>query len=104
MSFSVCALFIGVLVSMCLFMYVCKLPTYYTFLIYYLRSLVVVIVDVVQLMLYLMCHPIWDVRKFAHEASKKIITAAPQLSEALLLEYINFLSIVGEKITLLKRR
>lgn len=56
-----------------------------------------------QLMLYLMCHPIWDVRKFAHEASKKIVTAAPQLSEALLLEYINFLSIVGEKITLLNR-
>ncbi|KAK9292309.1 hypothetical protein L1049_020274 [Liquidambar formosana] len=54
-----------------------------------------------QLVLYLICHPNWDIRKVAFNATKKIINAAPQLSEALLLEFTNFLSLVGEKIHLL---
>ncbi|XP_057962817.1 protein ILITYHIA [Malania oleifera] len=56
--------------------------------------------SVLQLILFLICHPSWDVRRVSSNAAKRIITAAPQLSEALLLEFISFLSMVGEKIQL----
>ncbi|KAL0005335.1 hypothetical protein SO802_012896 [Lithocarpus litseifolius] len=55
-----------------------------------------------QLMIFLICHPSWDIRRMAYNATRKIITAAPQLSEDLLLEFTNFLSVVGEKIYLSK--
>ncbi|XP_022719011.1 protein ILITYHIA isoform X2 [Durio zibethinus] len=55
-----------------------------------------------QLLLFLMCHSSWDVRKITYDATRKIIAAAPQLSEDLLLEFSNFLSLVGEKISTLK--
>lgn len=58
----------------------------------------------VQLMIFLICHPSWDIRRIAYNATRKIITAAPQLSEDLLLEFTNFLSVVGEKIYLSKTR
>ncbi|CAK7341235.1 unnamed protein product [Dovyalis caffra] len=54
-----------------------------------------------QLMVFLLCHPSWDVRKMSYDATRKIITAIPRLSEPLLLEFTNFLSVVGEKISLL---
>lgn len=50
-----------------------------------------------QLVLLFTCHPSWDIRKMAHDATRKIITSVPHLSEALLLEFSNFLSLVGEK-------
>lgn len=50
-----------------------------------------------QLLLSLICHPSWTVRKTAYDVTKKIVGAAPQLSEVLLIEYKSFLSIVGEK-------
>lgn len=34
----------------------------------------------------------------ASDATRKIITAAPELSEDLLLEFTNFLSVVGERL------
>lgn len=40
----------------------------------------------------------------AHDATRKIVTTTPQLSEALLLEFSNFLSVVGEKIIISKSR
>ncbi|KAM3705375.1 hypothetical protein ACJW31_03G074900 [Castanea mollissima] len=55
-----------------------------------------------QLMIFLICHPSWDIRRMTYNATRKIITAAPQLSEDLLLEFTNFLSVVGEKIYLSK--
>ncbi|KAJ0080466.1 hypothetical protein Patl1_23083 [Pistacia atlantica] len=55
-----------------------------------------------QLILLFICHPSWDVRKMAHDATRKIVTTTPQLSEALLLEFSNFLSVVGEKIIISK--
>ncbi|KAH1083318.1 hypothetical protein J1N35_023079 [Gossypium stocksii] len=55
-----------------------------------------------QLLLFLMCHSSWDVRRKTYDATKKIIAAAPQLSEVLLLEFTDFLSLVGEKISTLK--
>jgi hypothetical protein len=59
---------------------------------------VIVIVDMVQLMIFFICHPSWDTRRMASDATRKIIAGAPQLSEDLLLEFTNFLSIVGEKL------
>ncbi|KAL9431558.1 hypothetical protein AB3S75_026699 [Citrus x aurantiifolia] len=50
-----------------------------------------------QLVLLFTCHPSWDIRKMAHDATRKIITSVPHLSEALLLEFSSFLSLVGEK-------
>ncbi|PPD70698.1 hypothetical protein GOBAR_DD32423 [Gossypium barbadense] len=55
-----------------------------------------------QLLLFLMCHSSWDVRRKTYDATKKIVAAAPQLSEVLLLEFTDFLSLVGEKISTLK--
>lgn len=58
----------------------------------------------VQLILFLVCHPSWDIRRASYDTTKKIIRAAPKLAEALLLEFTNFLSVVGEKLQLLKTR
>lgn len=55
-----------------------------------------------QLLLFLMCHSSWDVRKTTYDAARKIISACPQLSEVLLLEFSVFLSLVGEKMNALK--
>ncbi|XP_073263006.1 protein ILITYHIA isoform X7 [Populus alba] len=54
-----------------------------------------------QLMVFLLCHPSWDVRKMSYAATRKIINAIPLLSELLLLEFTNFLSVVGERLSLL---
>lgn len=50
-----------------------------------------------QLILFFICHPIWDVRRVAYDSAKKIIIAAPRLSESLLLEFTSYLSLLGEK-------
>ncbi|KAG5549672.1 hypothetical protein RHGRI_014840 [Rhododendron griersonianum] len=55
-----------------------------------------------QSILYLLCHPSWDIRRVAYDSTKKIIAAAPQLSEAIFLEFSCYLSAVGEKVVLLK--
>ncbi|KAK4433125.1 protein ILITYHIA, partial [Sesamum alatum] len=55
-----------------------------------------------QFILFLLCHPNWDVRKAAHGTTRKILVASPLLSEAILLEFSSYLSVVGEKATLLK--
>lgn len=55
-----------------------------------------------QLIVFFLCHPSWEVRKMSHDATRKIINSLPQLSEALLTEFTKFLSVVGEKIFVLK--
>ncbi|CAN1233879.1 Protein ILITYHIA [Linum perenne] len=50
-----------------------------------------------QIVVFLLCHPSWDIRKRAHMATRKIIIASPQLSESLLIEFKKFLSTVAEK-------
>lgn len=55
-----------------------------------------------QFLLFSLCHPIWDLRKAAYGSMKKILAAAPQVSEHILLEFSNYLSVVGEKALLLK--
>ncbi|KAK6156422.1 hypothetical protein DH2020_010670 [Rehmannia glutinosa] len=57
-----------------------------------------------QFILFLLCHPNWDIRKAAHGTTRKILVASPLLSEAILLEFSSYLSVVGEKATLLKMR
>ncbi|XP_050224461.1 protein ILITYHIA [Mercurialis annua] len=57
-----------------------------------------------QLVVFLLCHPSWDIRKMAHNAARKIVCSVPQLSEALVTEFTNFLSVVGDRVALLKSR
>nr|GMD91077.1 eIF-2-alpha kinase activator GCN1 isoform X17 [Ipomoea batatas] len=54
----------------------------------------------VQFILFVLCHPSWAVQRAAYYSVKKIIAAIPQLSEAIMLEFSNYLSAVGEKILL----
>ena len=77
---------------------------YYFQLFSMLRIHDLVIIDLLQLILLLICHPNWDVRHMAHDATRKIVTTSPQLSEALLLEFSIFLSVVGERIIISKTR
>ncbi|THG08932.1 protein ILITYHIA [Camellia sinensis] len=58
--------------------------------------------SLLQFVIYLLCHPSWDIRRVAYDSTKKIIAAAPQLSETILLEFSNYLSVTGEKVFLLK--
>ncbi|GMP21854.1 hypothetical protein CsSME_00000112 [Camellia sinensis var. sinensis] len=37
--------------------------------------------SLLQFVIYLLCHPSWDIRRVAYDSTKKIIAAAPQLSE-----------------------
>ncbi|XP_074569489.1 LOW QUALITY PROTEIN: protein ILITYHIA-like [Curcuma longa] len=55
-----------------------------------------------QLLVCLICHPSWDVRKVAYEATSKISSSSAILVENLLLEYRSWLFLVAEKISQLK--
>ncbi|CAI0433676.1 unnamed protein product [Linum tenue] len=54
---------------------------------------------ILQLLIFLLCHPSWDIRKMSHMATRKIVMASPQLSEPVLVEFKHFLSAVGEKLS-----
>ncbi|XP_063940401.1 protein ILITYHIA isoform X2 [Daucus carota subsp. sativus] len=56
-----------------------------------------------QLLIFFLCHPCWDIRKVAQISLKKILGASPQICEALVVEYSNYLSVVEEKVILMKR-
>ncbi|XP_020981860.1 LOW QUALITY PROTEIN: protein ILITYHIA [Arachis duranensis] len=51
-----------------------------------------------QLMIFFMCHPSWDIRRMTYYVAKRIITSAPHLSEDIFFEFSKYLSLVGEKI------
>ncbi|KAM0941961.1 putative armadillo-like helical, translational activator Gcn1, TOG domain-containing protein [Dioscorea sansibarensis] len=55
-----------------------------------------------QLLLCMLCHPIWDVRRVAHETTKKISSASSILLEDFFLEFSSWLSVLGERISLSK--
>ncbi|KAH6803964.1 ILITYHIA protein [Perilla frutescens var. frutescens] len=55
-----------------------------------------------QFILFLLCHPNWDIRKAAYGTSRKILVASPVLAEAILLEFLSYLSVIGEKTIFLK--
>ncbi|XP_073102669.1 protein ILITYHIA [Elaeis guineensis] len=54
-----------------------------------------------QLLLYLICHPSWEVRKAAHDATRRIVSSLDLVAE-LLLEFTNWLSIIGDRMSLMK--
>ncbi|KAL8544545.1 hypothetical protein ACS0TY_004932 [Phlomoides rotata] len=56
-----------------------------------------------QFILFLLCHQIWDIRKAAYGTTKKILVASPQLCEAILVEFLSYLSVIGEKAILLRK-
>ncbi|KAK7332811.1 hypothetical protein VNO80_29566 [Phaseolus coccineus] len=55
-----------------------------------------------QLMVFFICHPRWDIRRMTYNVARKIMTSAPQLSEDLFLEFSKYLSLIGEKHLALK--
>ena len=59
-------------------------------------TLVLIAASMLQLLIYLLCHPSWPIRKAAYEATKRIVAAVPQASEALLNEFATFLSAVSQ--------
>ncbi|GMN25829.1 hypothetical protein TIFTF001_001087 [Ficus carica] len=54
--------------------------------------------SLLQLVIFLVCHPCWEIRRRAFDATKKIIASAPQLTETLLLELTSYLSLAAEKL------
>ncbi|XP_059308205.1 protein ILITYHIA isoform X2 [Lycium ferocissimum] len=55
-----------------------------------------------QFILFLLCHPNWDIRRAAYNSTRRILSATPQLSETLMVEFSCYLSVVGEKILQMK--
>lgn len=60
--------------------------------------------QLLQLLIFFLCHPSWDIRKVAQNSIKKILAASPQLGEAIVVEYSSYVSVVEEKVVLMKRR
>ncbi|KQK13484.1 protein ILITYHIA [Brachypodium distachyon] len=59
--------------------------------------------SLLQLLINLVCHPSWAVRKIAYDATKKVISSSGALAEDLLFLFTNWLSLVGERMSILKR-
>jgi len=57
-----------------------------------------------QLMIFFICHPRWDIRRIACNVAKRIITSVPQLSEDILSEFSKYLNLVEEKVSALRIR
>ncbi|KAF3642464.1 putative translational activator GCN1 isoform 2 [Capsicum annuum] len=55
-----------------------------------------------QFILFLLCHPNWDIRRAAYNSTRRILSATPQLSETLMVEFSCYLSVVGEKVLQMK--
>ncbi|MQL85371.1 hypothetical protein Taro_017911, partial [Colocasia esculenta] len=51
--------------------------------------------SMLQIMLHLICHPSWQIRKVAYDATSKVISASSLLAENLLAEFLDLLSVVG---------
>lgn len=55
-----------------------------------------------QLMIFFICHPRWDIRRMAYNVARRIITSTPQLSEDIFFEFSKYLSLIGEKLFTLR--
>ncbi|KAL2345847.1 hypothetical protein Fmac_007132 [Flemingia macrophylla] len=55
-----------------------------------------------QLMIFFICHPRWDIRRPAYNVARKIIASAPQLSEDVFMEFSKYITLIGEKLLALK--
>ncbi|KAI0489335.1 hypothetical protein KFK09_029177 [Dendrobium nobile] len=58
--------------------------------------------DFLQLLLHFICHPCWDVRKVAYDATRKIISSSTKLAGELLLQYRNWFPVVSDRISAMK--
>uniref|UniRef100_J3LSA3 TOG domain-containing protein n=1 Tax=Oryza brachyantha TaxID=4533 RepID=J3LSA3_ORYBR len=59
--------------------------------------------SLLQVLIYLVCHPSWEVRKMSFDATKKILSSSSGLAEELLFLFTNWLSLVGERMSILKQ-
>ncbi|XP_062212235.1 protein ILITYHIA-like [Phragmites australis] len=59
--------------------------------------------SLLQLLIYLVCHPSWEVRKVAYDATTKILSCSGGLAEDLLFLFTKWLSYVGERLSILKQ-
>ncbi|KAF0910338.1 hypothetical protein E2562_001518, partial [Oryza meyeriana var. granulata] len=59
--------------------------------------------SLLQLLIYLVCHPSWEVRKMSFDATRKILSSSSGLAEDLLFLFTNWLSLVGERMSILKQ-
>ncbi|KAK2365272.1 protein ILITYHIA [Trifolium repens] len=58
--------------------------------------------SLLQLMIFFICHPRWDIRRIAYNVVKRIITSVPQLSEDLFSEFSKYLYLIEEKLSALR--
>jgi len=56
-----------------------------------------------QVLIYLACHPSWEVRKVAYDATKKVLSSSSGLAEDTLFLFTDWLSLVGERLSMLKQ-
>ncbi|WVZ60305.1 hypothetical protein U9M48_010349 [Paspalum notatum var. saurae] len=59
--------------------------------------------SLLQMLIYLVCHPSWEVRKVAYDATKKVLSSSSGLAEDTLFLFTHWLSVVGEKLSILKQ-
>ncbi|CAN6460506.1 unnamed protein product [Victoria cruziana] len=58
--------------------------------------------QLLQLMIHLICHPVWEVRRLSLDSVRQILISSPHLSESFLLEFTDYLSVVAERMYVLK--
>ncbi|RLN40709.1 translational activator GCN1 [Panicum miliaceum] len=54
-------------------------------------------------LIYLACHPSWEVRKVAYDATKKALSSSSGLAEDTLFLFTDWLSSVGQRLSMLKQ-
>ncbi|VAI01787.1 unnamed protein product [Triticum turgidum subsp. durum] len=59
--------------------------------------------SLLQVLMYLVCHPSWAVRKIAYDATKNVLSNSGALAEDLLFLFTSWLSLVGERVLTLKQ-
>ncbi|CAL4935623.1 unnamed protein product [Urochloa decumbens] len=59
--------------------------------------------SLLQLLIYLACHPNWEVRKVAYDATKKVLSNSSGLAEDTLFLFTDWLSLIGERLSMLKQ-
>ncbi|KAG8097980.1 hypothetical protein GUJ93_ZPchr0013g37826 [Zizania palustris] len=59
--------------------------------------------SLLQMLIYLVCHPSWEVRKISYDATRKVLSSTGSLAEDLLFLFTNWLSLVGERMSILKQ-
>jgi hypothetical protein len=58
-----------------------------------------------QVLIYLVCHPSWAVRKIAYDATKKVLSSSGFLAVDFLFLFTDWLSLLGEdRMSILKQR